>query len=133
MKSKILGMLHSQLTPLLLGLAMVAVVPIGFAKQADAAWGCASGYVCFYTDANYSGDVLNYSISSSGGCYNVGSQFNDRISSVHNYLSHGVQLFENINCNNVWLDPLWIPAGISIPNIANTGPMNDQTSSFKVI
>lgn len=130
MKTNILRILGNRLTPLIVGLATAVAVPLGFVAQASAAWSCASGFLCLYTDSNYGGDVLNYSGHfSSGYCDNVGSQFNDRISSVHNYLSQNVQLFVDGNCTG---SALVVYAGQSLSSMPGWG-WNDVVSSVRFL
>lgn len=129
MKSNTVRTLRSKLTPLLFGLLLLAAAPTVFAQQASAAWGCATNYVCLYEHANYDGIVMNLgNPSPNGTCYYVGAQFNDIISSVHNYTSYDITIYRHSNCSGAYRE---IDPGQSISKITDLF-LNDAVSAYRV-
>ena len=82
----------------------------------------ATGPVCFYADANYTGDSLCVSADSAW----IGSAWNDRVSSVKVQAGYQVTLFNDINYGGGSL----VLTG-NEPNLVSRG-FNDLTSSFKI-
>jgi hypothetical protein len=78
--------------------------------------------VCFYTDADYRGE----SFCATGDNSWVGTQFNDRISSIKISAGYEWTVFNDINFAGAG-----ISCGCDVPNLANHN-FNDMISSFRV-
>lgn len=120
--------LRRRLAAMVLAFAMALALPIAVAKQADAAWGCAPNYLCLYEHVNFEGAVLNFGYPSKG-CHNVGSQFNDKISSLRNLLPGNVIVHEHINCHG-WAVRIY--EGEQWAGLGGIYAMNDKISSITI-
>lgn len=64
--------------------------------EASAAWSCARGYVCLYTDVDGEGPVLLRKRGNDCGIWFLGARFHDKASSVRNRTGKVISLFNGV-------------------------------------
>lgn len=108
-------------------LATMAVI-LGFAATpAQASLGqCQDAHVCFWKDANFQGQFIEWVTEVNGSCWNVPASWNDVASSGWNTLSQDILLYKDSNCRSYFTimtpDNGWSYFG---------GGGNDILSSFR--
>ena len=110
--------------PLVTGLGLVTASP------ASAALDCPAGEACVYSDGGYNGEGALAKVRDlpSGGCFNVGAQWNDRVSSMINNTGRYWKVYTNVNCQG---EIGYVPPSGNLPVIA--GNLNDRISSWSAI